>query len=130
MVSDEGQFFPLTLASLKRDVCKQYRHRSDVAERGVGSGSALFVFSSDISTKYDNNKNYPDIPYIGNEHIQTVKVEESIRHESVKSRSVFRTDLVCKKAKRESHNVLFLLEKAGNLPVVIKTTRLAPVSSD
>ena len=47
----------LSPASLKRDIGKQYRPRSDAAERGVWSGSKLFALSSDISTKHDNNKN-------------------------------------------------------------------------
>ena len=47
----------ISLASHKRDVGKQCRTRSDTAERGVWSVSTLFALNSDISTKYDNNKN-------------------------------------------------------------------------
>ena len=47
----------LSLASHKRGIGKQSRPRSDDAERGVWSGLTLFAFSSDISTKHDNNKN-------------------------------------------------------------------------
>ena len=47
----------ISLASYKRDICKQCRPRSDAAERGVWSGSTLFALSSDISIKHDNNKN-------------------------------------------------------------------------
>ena len=44
-----------SLASHKRDIDKQYKPRSDAAERGVWSGSTLFALRSDLSTKHDNN---------------------------------------------------------------------------
>ena len=47
----------LSLASHKRDIGKQWRHRSVAAERGVWSGSTLLALSSDISAKHFNNKN-------------------------------------------------------------------------
>ena len=62
----------LSLVSHKRDIGKQYRPRSDTADRGVWSGSILFALSSDISTKHGNNKNLPDTPCIGNGTVQRV----------------------------------------------------------
>ena len=44
----------LNLTAHKRDIDKQYRPRSDAAERGVWSGSTLFALRSEISTKHDN----------------------------------------------------------------------------
>ena len=46
----------LSLASHKWDIGRQRSPRSDAAERGVWSGSTLFLLSSEISTKHDNNK--------------------------------------------------------------------------
>ena len=46
----------LSLVSNKRDTSKQCKPRSDAAERGVVSGSTLFAFISEISTKHDNDK--------------------------------------------------------------------------
>ena len=45
----------LCLASHKRGIGKQYRPRSDAAERGVWSGSKLFAINTGISTKHSNN---------------------------------------------------------------------------
>ena len=46
----------LSLASHKRDIGKQCRPRSDVAERGVWSGSTLFALSSETPTKQGYDK--------------------------------------------------------------------------
>ena len=73
----------LSLASHKGDTDKQCRPRSDAPECGVWSGATLFALNSEISMKYDNNKNQPDIPYKGNGPVQRVRVEESTRHKWV-----------------------------------------------
>ena len=44
----------LSLASHKRDIGKPCRPRSNVAERGVWSGTTLFALRSEIATKHDN----------------------------------------------------------------------------
>ena len=67
----------LSLVSHKRDISKQCRPRSDAAERGVWSGSTLFVLSTGTSLNHGNNKNLADTPFTGNELVQRVKVEES-----------------------------------------------------
>ena len=38
-------------------------------------GSTLFALRSEISTKHDNDENYPDILYIGNGPVHKVKVD-------------------------------------------------------
>ena len=43
----------------------------------------LFVFSTGISIKHGNNKNYPDTPSIGNGPVQKVQIGESIWHKRV-----------------------------------------------
>ena len=68
----------LSLASHKRDIGKQNGPRSDAADRGVWSESTLFAISSEISTKYDKNKNQPDTPDIGNWPVRRVKVEDPL----------------------------------------------------
>ena len=50
----------LCLSSHKWDIGKQYKPRSDAAERGVWSGSTLFAFTTGISIKHGNNQNWPD----------------------------------------------------------------------
>ena len=57
----------LCLASNERDIGKQCTPKSDATECGVWSGSALFAWSTGISMKHVNNKNYPDTPSTGNE---------------------------------------------------------------
>ena len=47
----------LCLASHKMGIGKQYRPRSDAAERGVWSGSTPFALNIGISIKYGSNKN-------------------------------------------------------------------------
>ena len=47
----------LNLVSHKRNFSKQYRPRSDAAERGVWSGSTLFALNTEIYIKHSNNKN-------------------------------------------------------------------------
>ena len=76
-------FNPFMPGSLKRDTGKQHRHRSDVAECSVWSGSTLFALSTGISVNHGNNKNYPDTPFTGNGPVQRVKVEESSWHKWV-----------------------------------------------
>ena len=44
----------LSLASYKRDIGKQRRPRSDVAERGVWSGSTLFALNTGNYIKHGN----------------------------------------------------------------------------
>ena len=75
----------LCLASLKWDIDKQCRPRSDAAERSVWSGSTLFALTTGISIKHGNNQNWPDTPLIGNELVQSVEIEESTRHKWVNS---------------------------------------------
>ena len=76
----------LSPTSHKRDISKQCGLRSDAAERGFWSGSALFALNSGISMKHGNNKNKPDTPSTGNGPIRKVKVEESIRRKWVNLR--------------------------------------------
>ena len=73
----------LCLASHKRDIGKQFRPRSDAAERDVWSGSTLFALIAGISIKHGNN-NWPDTPLTRNGLVQSIQVEESTRHEWVK----------------------------------------------
>ena len=47
----------LCLASHKRDICKQYRYRSDATKCGIRSGSILFVLNTGFSIKHANNCN-------------------------------------------------------------------------
>ena len=56
------------------DISNQCRPRLDAAEHGVWSGSTLFVLSSEISTKHDNDKNQPDTSYIGIGPVQSLFV--------------------------------------------------------
>ena len=70
-----------------RDIGKQCRPRSDAAESGVRSGSTLFAISSKFFTKYGDNKNKPNTPFIGNGPVQRVMVEESTRHKWVNDMS-------------------------------------------
>ena len=46
----------LSLSSHKRGTGKQYRPRSDAADRGTWLRSTLFALSSESSTKQDDNK--------------------------------------------------------------------------
>ena len=80
----DASFNPFKPSVPKRDIGKQCRPRSDAAERGVWSGSTMFALRSEISTKHDNNNNWPDTSYIGNGLVQWLEVEESTRHKWVK----------------------------------------------
>ena len=62
-----------SLASHKRGIGKQCRSRSDAAERGVWSGSILFVLGTGISIKHGNNANYPETPSIGNRPVKKLR---------------------------------------------------------
>ena len=74
----------LSLASHKRDICKQCRPRSDATLGGIWSGSTLFALISETPIKRGNIENYPDTPYIGNKPVKKVEVEDSTWHKWVK----------------------------------------------
>ena len=50
----------------KRQICKQWRPRSDAAERGVWSGSTPFVLNTETSLTNDNTKTKESFLKIGN----------------------------------------------------------------
>ena len=75
----------LCWASLKRDIGKQCRSRSDAAERGVWSGPSLFSLNTGISIKQGNNTKNNQTPLLLEmEPVQRVQVEVSTRHKWVK----------------------------------------------
>ena len=50
----------------------------------VGVISVFFENTVLVSIKHGSNKNYPDIPSIGNRPVQKVEVGESTRHKCIK----------------------------------------------
>ena len=67
----------LSLASYKKNIDKQFRSRSDAAERGVLSGSKLFAINTGITIKHGYNKYQPDSPYFGNAQVQIRRVHSA-----------------------------------------------------
>ena len=67
----------------RKDTGKQYRPRSDAAERGVWSRSTLFALNTEIPIRTVMNKNWPDNPTTENGRALRIEVEESNGHKWV-----------------------------------------------